>query len=163
MDLSNISSLYQSEYNNPTAGKEFVSSASSQIQNLTKKRVRDLLSKFSTTGMSRSGISGVAQNDIYSNAGEQLSGVAAQGAQMDENTRMKALQGMEGIAQYEDQKPTFLDFLGSMAGQVGGMAGGMGLSKLFGMGGGGQQRGDPLSFGYQAPKNYAQDFTTVEP
>ena len=89
--------------------------------------------------MSRSGISGVAQNDIYSNAGEQLSSVSAQGAQMDERTRMQALQGMEGIAQYEDQKPTFLDFLGSMAGQVGGMAGGMGLSKLFGMGGGGKE------------------------
>ena len=88
--------------------------------------------------MGRSGISGAATNDIYSGAGENLVDASAKGAELDASHRMQALGEMGNIAQYEDSKPTFMDFAGSLLGQAGGIAGGMGLSKLFGFGGAGK-------------------------
>ena len=105
-DLSMIQNFLGQQYANPSGGKELVSSASTQINNLTRKRVRDLLSKFSTTGMGRSGISGAATNDIYSGAGENLASASAKGAELDQNTRMQALGEMGKIAEYQDSKPT---------------------------------------------------------
>lgn len=128
MDLAYIQNLLQDQYNNVTPVKDFVSTASGNINKQTKKRVRDMNSKFANTGMGRSGISGVALNDIYSNSADSLQSVAAQGENMEQNYRTNLLGQMGSIAQYEDQKPTALDYLGSLLGQ----AGGVGLGAISG-------------------------------
>lgn len=135
-DLGLIQNWLGQQFMNPQGGSQLTSNASTQINNQTRGAITNLLSKFSTTGMGRSGISGAATNGIYSGAGEQLTNASAQGAQLDQNTKMQSLGEMGQIAQYQDQKPGFMNFLGSLFGQAGGTATGFGLAKLLGFGGG---------------------------
>lgn len=114
MDLDQIQSLLMGELNNNQPYKDYVSSASANINNLTRKRVRDLLSKYSTTGLGRSGISGAALNGVYSTAGQNLSNVAAQGATMQAQNRQQILSQMLGLAEYQDSKPGFGSILGQL-------------------------------------------------
>src|ERR1035437_3045856 len=106
------------EYGNNQPANDYVSSATAGINNQTRKRVKDLLGKFSTTGMGRSGISGAAQNDIYSNAGQNISQVNAQGEQMTQQNHMQTLSQLLGLAEYQDQKPGFGDVLGAVGGKL---------------------------------------------
>ena len=119
MDESTIQQMLMSAYNNDPS-KDYVSTATGSINDQTRKRVRDLLSKFSTTGMGRSGISGAATNDIYSNAGQQISQVGAQGEQMQAQNQQNILGKLLGLYEYQDQKTSFGDVLGGMAGVFGG-------------------------------------------
>ena len=127
MDLDQIQNMLMSEYNNNSPANDYVSSATSGINNQTRKRVKDLLGKFSTTGMGRSGISGAAQNDIYSNAGQQISQVNAQGEQMTQQNHMQTLSQLLGLSEYQDSKSGFGDILGAISGKlVGSATGGLG-------------------------------------
>ena len=127
MDLDQIQNMLMQEYGNNTAANDYVSSATSGINNQTRKRVKDLLGKFSTTGMGRSGISGAAQNDIYSNAGQQISQVNAQGEQMTQQNHMQTLSQLLGLSEYQDSKSGFGDILGAISGKlVGSATGGLG-------------------------------------
>jgi len=127
MDLDQIQNMLMSEYNNNSPANDYVSSATAGINNQTRKRVKDLLGKFSTTGMGRSGISGAAQNDIYSNAGQNISQVNAQGEEMTQRNHMQLLSQLLGLAEYQDSKPGFGDVLGAVGGKLLGSAtGGVG-------------------------------------
>jgi hypothetical protein len=130
MDLDQIQNMLSSQYNNNQPANDYVSGASAQINNLTRSRVKSMLSKYATTGMNRSGISGVALNDTYANADEQLSSVANQGAVMKQQNQMQALGQMSNIAEYQDQKPGALDYLGSLGGQLIGTGLGSGVGTL---------------------------------
>ena len=139
MDLGNIEQMLLSEYGNNTAANDYASSATAGINDLTRKRVKDLLGKFSTTGMGRSGISGAATNDVYSSAGQNISDVNARSEQMTQQNHMQVLSQLLGLSEYQDSKPNFLDVLAGVGGKVGGSAlGGVGAgagnhlsSKLF--------------------------------
>lgn len=127
MDLDQIQNMLMQEYGNNTAANDYVSSATSGINQQTRKRVNDLLGKFSTTNMGRSGISGAAQNDIYSNAGQQISQVNAQGEQMTQQNHMQTLSQLLGLSEYQDSKSGFGDILGAISGKlVGSATGGLG-------------------------------------
>ena len=127
MDLDQIQNMMMSEYQNNQPANDYVSSATAGINNQTRKRVKDLLGKFSTTGMGRSGISGAAQNDIYSNAGQNISQVNAQGEEMTQRNHMQLLSQLLGLAEYQDSKPGFGDVLGAVGGKLLGSAtGGVG-------------------------------------
>jgi len=93
-------------YNQPGLAGDITSVASRNINNQTNRRVEDLLSRFATSGMNRTGISGVALNDIYSNAGEQLTNASVQGANADRNYRYKILAKLLGLQMFEDNKPS---------------------------------------------------------
>jgi hypothetical protein len=120
MDLNEIESMLMSAYGNDKPVQDYVSTATTGINNLTRKRVRDLLSKFSTTGMGRSGISGAAMNDIYSNAGESISEVGARGEEITANNRSRIIGQLLGLAEYQDQKTNVGDVLGFLGGTLGG-------------------------------------------
>ena len=127
MDLDQIQNMLMQEYGNNTAANDYVSSATAGINNQTRDRVKKLLSKFSTTNMGRSGISGAAQNDIYSNAGQQISQVNAQGEQMTQQNHMQTLSQLLGLSEYQDSKSGFGDILGAISGKlVGSATGGLG-------------------------------------
>jgi len=129
MDAGQLQQMLQSQYDNSTPVNDYISSASAGINNQTNKRVRDLMSRFSNTGMSRSGISGASLNDIYSNAGGQLSNVASQGEMMNMQNRSQILNQMLGLYKYQDQKPTWGDVAGGVAGSLLGSAtGGFGTA-----------------------------------
>ena len=121
MPLQEIEGLLRGQLDNPV-GDQFVSSASANINNLTNKRVRDLMSRFSTTGLGRSGISGAALNQVYSTAGQNLSDVAAQGAQLDEQSRRAIINQLLGLEQLKFQREQqdfgFGDVLGAVGGGV---------------------------------------------
>jgi len=128
--LDNISDMLMGDANNSAPVNNYVSTASAGINNQTNEAVKKLMAKFATTGMNRSGISGVALNDAYKTGGQELNNVAAQGEMMQQQQRTQAIQQLLGISQYEDQKPGIMDYLGSVLGQVGGMAAGAGTSDL---------------------------------
>jgi hypothetical protein len=130
MDESQVYDLLMSEYNNSQPYQDYTSTATASINNQTRKRVRDLLSKFSTTGMGRSGISGAAMNDIYSNAGESISSVGANAATMEAQNRQAILGKLLGLYEYEDNKTNFGDVLGFVGGNLLGSATGGFGSKL---------------------------------
>lgn len=140
MDLDQIQNMLMSEYNNNSPANDYVSSATAGINNQTRKRVQDLLGKFSSTGMGRSGISGAAQSDIYSNAGQNISQVNATGEQMTQQNHMQVLSQLLGLSEYQDAKPNFLDAIAGIGGKLGGSAlGGVGSAagtKLSGLLGG---------------------------
>lgn len=120
MDISNIENMLIEAYNNPAPFRNYVSTATTGINEQTRKRVRDLLGKFSTTGMGRSGISGAALGDIYSGAGQNISEVGARGATMEAQNRNQILNQLLGLAEYQDQKVGFGDVLGFLGGELGG-------------------------------------------
>jgi len=127
MDLDQIQNMLMSEYNTNSPANDYVSSATAGINQQTRKRVQDLLGKFSSTGMGRSGISGAAENDIYSNAGQNISQVNAQGEEMTQNNHMQILSQLLGLEEYKDAKPNFLDTIAGIGGKLGGSAlGGVG-------------------------------------
>jgi hypothetical protein len=140
MDLDNIEQLMMNEYNNNNAANDYASSATAGINQQTRKRVKDLLGKFSSTGMGRSGISGAAESDIYSNSGQQISDVNARSEQMTQQNHMQVLSQLLGLGEYEDAKPNFLDTIAGIGGKLGGSAlGGVGSAagtKLSGLLGG---------------------------
>jgi hypothetical protein len=140
MDLDQIQNMLMSEYNTNSPANDYVSSATAGINQQTRKRVQDLLGKFSSTGMGRSGISGAAENDIYSNAGQNISQVNAKGEEMTQNNHMQVLSQLLGLGEYEDAKPNFLDTIAGIGGKLGGSAlGGVGSAagtKLSGLLGG---------------------------
>ena len=126
MNENDLYQMLMGEYNNPQPAQDYISTASANINNLTRKRARNLMSQYSTTGMGRSGIEGAALNDVYSNAGQNLSQVAAQGEQMRAQERMQALSKMLGLYEFnQSQQPNWGDVLGktlSAAAQVGSAA-----------------------------------------
>ena len=127
MDLDQIQNMLMSAYGNDQPEQDYVGTATASINNQTRKRVKDLLGKFSTTGMGRSGISGAAENDIYSNAGQQISQVGAQGEQMTQQNHMQILSQLLGLSEYQDSKSGFGDILGAVGGKLLGSAtGGLG-------------------------------------
>lgn len=127
MDLDQIQNMLMQEYGNNTAANDYVSSATSGINQQTRKRVNDLLGKFSTTNMGRSGISGAAQSGIYSDAGQQISDVNARGEQMTQQNHMQTLSQLLGLSEYQDSKSGFGDILGAISGKlVGSATGGLG-------------------------------------
>ena len=68
-----------------------------------------------------------AQNDIYSNAGQQISQVNAQGEQMTQQNHMQTLSQLLGLSEYQDSKSGFGDILGAISGKlVGSATGGLG-------------------------------------
>jgi hypothetical protein len=141
MDLDQIQNMLMSEYNTNSPANDYVSSATAGINQQTRKRVQDLLGKFSSTGMGRSGISGAAENDIYSNAGQNISQVNAKGEEMTQNNHMQVLSQLLGLSEYQDSKPGFGDVLGAVGGKLlGGATGGLGsalgggLANLLGSG-----------------------------
>lgn len=129
------------ELKNNTPTNTLISSGTRNINNLTRKRVNDLLSRLSTTGLGRSGISGAALNDIYSSAGDSLANVSAQGAQLQANQRSDLINKLLGLYKYQDQSSFDLgDILGtglglvagSALGPIGAAAGGKLASSIFG-------------------------------
>lgn len=129
MNLDKIEQMLMQSMDNNQPYQDYMSTAVGGINNQTKKRIRALLSKFSNTGMARSGISGAAENDIYSNAGEQIQNVSAQGGLMQQQNRNQILAQLLGLAEYQDSKPGFLDFLGGIGGNIVGSAtGGLGTA-----------------------------------
>jgi hypothetical protein len=127
MDLDNIEQLMMNEYNNNNAANDYASSATAGINQQTRKRVKDLLGKFSSTGMGRSGISGAAESDIYSNSGQQISDVNARSEQMTQQNHMQVLSQLLGLSEYQDSKSGFGDVLGAVGGKLLGSAtGGLG-------------------------------------
>ena len=161
----NEDQLYQmlmGEYNNSQPAQDYVSSASANINNLTRQRARKLMSQYSTTGMGRSGLGGAALNDIYSTAGQNLSQVAAQGEQMQQQARQNALHGLLGLYEFNQQNnPSFGQVLGGIGGSLAGsllgpagaaIGGGLG-SKLAGLIGGNSQgsQGIPSDISSYAP------------
>ena len=113
MELSSINSLIQSLYNqNPS--KNFVNNATAGINNLTGKRVQDMLSQYSTTGLGRSGIQGAALNDIYATAGDNISNIQAQGAQMDYNNKAELIRQMLQSYQIDQQPSGWGEILGQV-------------------------------------------------
>ena len=115
MDYGSIMNMLQGLYANDPS-QAYVGSATAAINNQTKKRVKDLQSKFSTTGMSRSGISGAAENDIYSNAGQNLSEVNAKGEEMNMNNKMNILGMMDKTQELDDQASPWGSILGKILG-----------------------------------------------
>ena len=113
MDYGSIMNMLQGLYANDPS-QAYVGSATAAINNQTKKRVKDLQSKFSTTGMSRSGISGAAENDIYSNAGQNLSEVNAKGEEMNMNNKMNILGMMDKTQELDDQASPWGGLLGKL-------------------------------------------------
>jgi hypothetical protein len=127
MEENQIYDMLMNEYNNSQPYMNYVTSATASINNNTRKRVRDLLSRYSTTGMGRSGISGSALNDIYSNAGESISSVGANAATMEAQNRQAILGKLLGLYQYEDSKTGVGDVLGDIGGNlIGSVTGGFG-------------------------------------
>ena len=171
-DLASVSNMLMGDYNNSLPVQNYVSAASTGINNQTNKAIRDLWSRFATTGMSRSGIGGAAANQIYSGAGQNLSNVAAQGEVMQQQARENDINKLLGIAQYEDSKPTFGDYIGSILGQVGGTAlgaltGGLstgltgGLSSL--LGGGSNSFGGGFGMNMSIPNVSASNYFGINP
>lgn len=107
---------------NANPGDQMASTATASINKLTGKRVRDLMSRFSNTNMARSGISGVAANDMYSNAGESIGKVNAEAEQMNMQNRSNMISKLLGLYQYEDQakrsETDWTDVLGYGAGTL---------------------------------------------
>ena len=101
-------------------GQEFTSTATANINRLTNKRVRDLLSRFATTGLNRSGISGAALSDVYSTAGQNLSDVAARGAELDFQSRQAIINQLLGLEQLKFQREQADFDIGDILGAVGG-------------------------------------------
>jgi len=120
MELSDIQNLIMSGLNDNTAEKDYASSATAGINNLTRKRIKDLLAKFSSTGMGRSGIGGASMNDIYSNAGEQISDVNARAEQMPQQNRNQAISQLLGLQQLQQEQPGWSDVLGAVGGGLAG-------------------------------------------
>jgi len=108
------------DYYSPGVGQDYTSSAGALINDLTSKRVKDLLSGYATSGLSRSGIQGAAVNNAYSQAGQQLSSVAAQGSQMDSNKRLQILRLLFGEQAQQANQPGAGDFFGTLAGGLAG-------------------------------------------
>lgn len=116
---------------NANPGDQMASTATASINKLTGKRVRDLMSRFSNTNMARSGISGVAANDMYSNAGESIGKVNAEAEQMNMQNRSDMISKLLGLYQYEDNakrsETDWMDVLGGIGGKfLGSAAGGAG-------------------------------------
>jgi hypothetical protein len=127
MDLSNIEQLLMQNYNDNSAANDYASSATAGVNNQTRKRVKDLLGKFSSTGMGRSGISGAAQSDIYSNAGQNISDINTRSEQMTQQNHMQTLSQLLRLSEYQDTKSGFGDILGAISGKlVGSATGGFG-------------------------------------
>ena len=121
MDENQLYQMLMGEYNNPQPAQDYISTASANINNLTRKRARNLMSQYSTTGMGRSGIEGAALNDVYSNAGQNLSQVAAQGEQMRAQERQNALHSLLGLYEFNQQNnPSFGQILGGIGGTLAG-------------------------------------------
>ena len=129
VDLQQIQNILTSQLgSNPAT--DYVSSASANINNLTKKRVQDWLSKMSTTGMGRSGISAIGANEAYATGDQGLSDVAARGEQMDASYKQDIVSKLLNLGEYQDQKPGLGDYLGSLAGQIAGTGLGAGTASL---------------------------------
>jgi len=123
MKYSKINSLLNQIYSGGT--DDFVSNASAQINRQTDRNVEDTLSRFSTTGLGRSGIGGAAVNDIYAGSADALTNVAAQGSQMDVQNKLAAINGMLQVKQLQDQPSAWGQILGQLIGggaQVGSSA-----------------------------------------
>lgn len=124
MDYGQIMNMLQGLYSQNPA-QQYVSSASANINNLTRKRARDMLSRYAITGLGRSGVSGTALNDVYSSAGQELSDVAARGAEMDFNNKYNLINSMLQVQQLENQPSPWGLLLGQLLSgglQLGGSA-----------------------------------------
>ena len=124
---SELTSLFQAPN---TLGKDIISSASKNINDLTRKRISDLLSQLATSGLSRSGIGGVAVNDILSNANDALTNASVQGNLADRNYKLQILSKLLGFQAQQDSNPGFFDFLGGLVGNAGGTLAGTKLAKV---------------------------------
>lgn len=107
--------LIRNEIDRFTDGGEALSVASTQISNLTRKRVRDLLSRFSTTGLSRTGITGAALSDVYAGANVALGSAAVKADELKSRRRMEMIQLLLGQQRFEDSQPSIW---GNILGQL---------------------------------------------
>ena len=117
-------------YNQPGLAGDITSIASKGINDQTRTRVDDLLSRLATSGRDITGISGAALNNVYSNAGKQLTNASVQGANADRNMRLNILSQLLGLQINEDNQPGFLDSLGGIVGSLAGGFGGSLGSKI---------------------------------
>lgn len=80
--------------------------ASGAINDVTQKRVQDLLSRYSTSGLSRSGIQGAALNNVYANTDKALGSAAVQSKESMANRRARIIAMLLQNQQYEDSQPS---------------------------------------------------------
>ena len=139
MALSNnyLEGLLKGQLNNST---EF-QAATRGIGNLTSQRVQDALSRLSTSGLGRTGISGSLLNNIYAKAGDSYANAASK----ESSRRTQIIHQLLGLQKQEDSQFGIGDVFGSILGLgLGSVLGplGAGVGKklsglLTGSGGGG--------------------------
>jgi len=106
--------LWRQYYNNDNGGGAF-SMASKGINDQTNKAVTNLLSRFSNSGLSRSGIQGAALNNLYGQANNALGNTAVNADQAAQQRKLQILQMLFGEQRQQDSEPSaFGSILGSL-------------------------------------------------
>ncbi len=116
MDAGRLYELMMNEYNNTGPIRDYTSSAIGGVNRLTNKRVRDLLSRYATTGMGRTGTSGAALSDVYSTAGRNITEATTQGALMEQQQRQRSIENLLNLYQFEESQPGWEDMVGKLLG-----------------------------------------------
>jgi hypothetical protein len=89
--------------------------------------------------MGRSGLGGVQANNAYASGNQQLSQVAAQGEQINQQNRSDMLNQLLGLYKFNQSQPSLGSTLLGIGSDIAGFGGGAGLAKLISGGGGGSQ------------------------
>jgi len=120
MSADDLYSLIMGQMNNNQPGNDYTATASANINNATNANVRNQQANLAASGMGRSGLGGVQANNAYASGNQQLSQVAAQGEQMNQQNRSDMLNQLLGLYKSQQSQPSLTSTLLGVGGTVAG-------------------------------------------